>query len=95
MQFKTGDVVVYNDNNRNDINADCLDEMLKRFAARGYRFVSLDKAMGDPAYQTKDNIVTNYGPTWLWRWMKSKGMDVSFNDDPEPPGWVTDLSSQR
>jgi hypothetical protein len=36
----------------NDINADCLDEMLKRFAARGYHFVTLDEAMRDPAYQT-------------------------------------------
>ena len=34
----------------NDLNADCLDEMLRRFAGRGYRFVSLDEAMRDPAY---------------------------------------------
>ena len=75
----------------NDINADCLDEMLLRFAKRGYRFVSLDEAMSDPAYQTKDTYVTKDGPNWLWRWMKSKGMQVSFKDDPEPPTWVTDL----
>ena len=79
----------------NDINADCLDEMLMRFAARGYRFVTLDEAMSDPAYQTKDTYVGKYGPSWLWRWMKSKGMEVSFKDDPEPPNWVTDLYRQR
>ncbi|MGH9940706.1 MAG: polysaccharide deacetylase family protein [Blastocatellia bacterium] len=79
----------------NDINADCLDEMLKRFEARGYRFITLDEAMADPAYQTKDTDVSKGGPTWLWRWMKSLGMNVSFKDDPEPPQWVMDLYNQR
>ena len=79
----------------NDITADCLDEMLRRLAARGYRFVTLDEAMGDPAYQTKDTYVGKHGPTWLWRWMESKGVDskgmkVGGKDDPEPPEWVMD-----
>jgi len=72
----------------NDINADSLEEMTARFSARGYRFVSLDEAMKDPAYQTKDTLVSKYGPTWLWRWMKSKGMNIRAADDPEPPQWV-------
>lgn len=75
----------------NDLNADSLDELLKRFEAHGYRFVSLDVAMADPAYRTRDMLVTKSGPTWLWRWMKSQGMTVSFRADPEPPQWVTDL----
>jgi peptidoglycan/xylan/chitin deacetylase (PgdA/CDA1 family) len=79
----------------NDLNADCLDEMLRRFEARGYKFVSLDEAMTDPAYQTKDTWVGNTGPTWLWRWMKSKGMNVSFAADPDPPKWVMDLYNAR
>ena len=72
----------------NDITADCLDEMLRRFETRGYLFVTLDEAMADPAYATKETFVTDYGPTWLWRWMKSMGKDVSFEGDPEPPEWV-------
>ena len=79
----------------NDINAACLDELLTRFAARGYSFVTLDEAMSDPAYQTKDIYVSKAGPSWLWRWMKSKGMNVSFEDDPDPPRWVMDLFNQR
>jgi peptidoglycan/xylan/chitin deacetylase (PgdA/CDA1 family) len=78
----------------NAINRDCLDEMLARFAGRGYRFITLDEAMSDPAYETKDKYVGKTGPTWLWRWMKSKGMNVSFKDDPEPPQWVTELSNK-
>ncbi|HEX6188120.1 MAG TPA: polysaccharide deacetylase family protein [Pyrinomonadaceae bacterium] len=72
----------------NDITADCLDEMLRRFKTRGYRFVTLDAAMADPAYATKDTLVSSYGPTWLWRWMKSMGKDLTFDGDPEPPEWV-------
>jgi peptidoglycan/xylan/chitin deacetylase (PgdA/CDA1 family) len=79
----------------NDINADCLDELLTRFEARGYSFVTLDQAMKDPAYQTKDTYVGKSGPTWLWRWMKSKGMNLSFAADPEPPQWVFELYNHR
>src|SRR5215510_8656360 len=79
----------------NDINADALDEMLQRFAARGYKFVSLDQVMSDPAYQTKDTFVTQSGPTWLFRWAKSKGMNVDFSADPDPPKWVMDLYNKR
>jgi hypothetical protein len=83
----------------NDITADCLGEMLRRLTARGYCFVTLDEAMSDPAYQTKDIYVGKYGPSWLWRWMESKGMStkgmkVTGKDDPEPPEWVMDLYRQ-
>src|SRR5215211_819438 len=79
----------------NDINTDCLDEMLKRFKVRGYRFVTLDEAMEDSAYQTKDTLVTNYGPMWFVRWAKSKRMKVSFEGAPDPPQWVMDMYRHR
>jgi peptidoglycan/xylan/chitin deacetylase (PgdA/CDA1 family) len=79
----------------NDINADCLDEMLKQFEARGYKFVTLDAAMADPAYQTKDTYISKYGPTWFFRWSKSKGMNLDFKGDPDPAKWVMDLYNQR
>jgi peptidoglycan/xylan/chitin deacetylase (PgdA/CDA1 family) len=69
------------------INADCLNDLLQRLEARGYRFVTLDEAMSDPAYRTRDTLVTKSGPTWLWRWMKSKGMAIGFRGDPDPPEW--------
>ena len=78
----------------NDINADCLDEILTRYKARGYTFVSLDTVMADPA-QTKDTYVTKHGPTWLFRWSQSKGLDVSFRGDPDPPKWVMDLFQNK
>jgi peptidoglycan/xylan/chitin deacetylase (PgdA/CDA1 family) len=75
----------------NDLNADCLDELLTRYERRGYRFVTLEQAMADPAYRTPDTLVTAYGPTWLWRWTRSLGMNASFAGDPEVPAWVMEL----
>jgi peptidoglycan/xylan/chitin deacetylase (PgdA/CDA1 family) len=69
----------------NDITTDSLDEMLTRFEARGYRFITLDAAMKDDAYRTRDTYVGTYGPTWLFRWSRSLGQTISFKDDPDPP----------
>lgn len=79
----------------NDLNADTLDEILRRFSERGYTFVTLDNVMADPAYQTKDTYISKYGPTWLFRWSKSKGMELDFSQDPEVPKWVMDLYNAR
>jgi peptidoglycan/xylan/chitin deacetylase (PgdA/CDA1 family) len=79
----------------NDLNADCLDEILQRLSERGYKFVTLDQVMADPAYETKDTYVNKYGPTWLFRWSKSKGMNLDFSGDPDPPKWVMDLYNSR
>jgi peptidoglycan/xylan/chitin deacetylase (PgdA/CDA1 family) len=79
----------------NDITADTLDDMLERLAQRGYTFVTLDQVMADPAYQTKDTFVTKFGPTWFFRWSKSKGMDLDFGGDADPPKWVMDLYNNR
>ena len=72
----------------NDLNADCLDELLARFAARGYGFITLDAAMSDSAYQSPDTMISKMGPTWLWRWSQSKGLHLSFAADPDPPAWI-------
>ena len=79
----------------NDLNADCLDELLQKLSDRGYKFVTLDKVMSDPAYETKDTYVNKYGPTWLFRWSKSKGMNLDFSGDADPPKWVMDLYNSR
>lgn len=75
----------------NDINADCLDEMLKRLEARGYRFVTLDRALEDNAYQTKDDYIGPNGPSWLHRWTVSLGLKMKLNQEPDPPKWVLDM----
>lgn len=75
----------------NDINADCLDEMLKRLEARGYRFVTLDQALEDKAYQTRDDYIGVNGPSWLHRWTVALGLKMTLDREPDPPKWVLDM----
>jgi peptidoglycan/xylan/chitin deacetylase (PgdA/CDA1 family) len=75
----------------NDIGADTLEDLLSRLEARGYEFITLETAMADAAYQTRDTVVTTFGPSWLWRWTKSKSLTISFAEDPDPPEWVMSL----
>lgn len=75
----------------NDINADCLDQMLRRLEGRGYRFVTLDQALEDNAYQTKDEYIGLNGPSWLHRWTVSLGLKMKLNQEPDPPKWVLDM----
>ncbi|MGI8672175.1 MAG: polysaccharide deacetylase family protein [Luteitalea sp.] len=78
----------------NAITADRLDLLLTRLASRGYRFVTLDEAMTDAAYRTADAHVSRHGPTWLFRWSRSLGQDISFAGEPEPPDWVTEMANR-
>lgn len=74
----------------NEINADCLDEMLDRLAARGYGFVTLDGALDDKAYQTRDDYVGLGLGSWMHRWTVSLGMKMTLDQEPSPPKWVMD-----
>lgn len=74
----------------NEINADYLDEMLKRLQMRGYNFISLEEAVKDTAYETPDKYVSKFGISWLHRWRKSLGMKNLLRDEPDPPKWILD-----
>jgi peptidoglycan/xylan/chitin deacetylase (PgdA/CDA1 family) len=76
----------------NVITAESLERLLSRFEARGYRFITLDEAMADPAYATPDTMVSAHGPTWFWRWARTLGVRLSPEGDPEVPAWVLDAA---
>ncbi|HEX2224136.1 MAG TPA: polysaccharide deacetylase family protein [Thermoanaerobaculia bacterium] len=75
----------------NDLNADSLDALLTRLAARGYRFVSLEQALADPAYSTPDLYVGPWGISWLHRWSAALGLPIRLREEPDPPQWALDL----
>jgi len=75
----------------NDINADCMDEILKRMEARGYAFTTLDRALEDKAYETRDDFVGRMGPSWLHRWTVSLGLKMKLDQEPDPPKWVMEM----
>ena len=76
----------------NDLNADHLDELLTALEKRGYHFITLDRALQDPAYQSKDDYVGKMGISWLHRWKLAKGMPLDYESEPDPPKWVMDLN---
>jgi peptidoglycan/xylan/chitin deacetylase (PgdA/CDA1 family) len=62
------------------LNADHFGEVIAKLRARGYRFISLDDALKDPAYKLADNYVGPVGISWLQRWEITKGGKMR----PEP-----------
>lgn len=78
-----------------EINGDCLEELLTRLKKRGYTFISLDEALRDPAYQNADGYIGEYGPSYLHRWRKAMGKPNLLKDEPDPPKWVEELSAER
>lgn len=69
----------------NAINAACLDRILGRLAARGYRFITLEETMRDVAYGTKNGYEGDYGVSWLHRWRAGLGLESRLRDEPDPP----------
>ena len=72
------------------LNAAAFDRLATRLTARGYRFVSLARALEDPAYGRRDEYFGQAGITWLHRWAITEGKTGAFfAGEPEVPGWVT------
>lgn len=72
----------------NRLNADMLDEVLQIFEKLDYKFVSLQEAQADPAYQTPDTFFTPFGPMWGYRWARELNVKVDGRSEPEVPAWV-------
>jgi peptidoglycan/xylan/chitin deacetylase (PgdA/CDA1 family) len=79
----------------NMINADCLEEMISRLKLRGYSFITLEQALQDKAYSTRDEYVGPAGISWLHRWMIALGRPLDYRDDPDPPKFVYDLYRRK
>ena len=71
----------------NQINLECLDALLAKLEKRGYKFISLDEAMADPAYSTPDLYVGD-GLSWLDRWKLALDLKLDKDEGPEPPDWA-------
>jgi hypothetical protein len=71
----------------NSLNADRFGALLDRLRRRGYAFVSLDRALDDPAYAFPDTYVGGGGITWLHRWVLSAG-GTPLPGEPNPAAFV-------
>jgi peptidoglycan/xylan/chitin deacetylase (PgdA/CDA1 family) len=77
----------------NALNAEYMDELAAMFLKNGYRFISLEEALTDPAYQHEVNVFGRWGISWIDRWAISekRGKDF-FKDEPATPQYVADLA---
>jgi len=76
----------------NELHTDTLEAVLTLFERRGYRFITLDEALADPAYATPDRFIGKYGPSWLHRWRIALGLPPRVMEEPDPPAWVAELA---
>lgn len=77
----------------NELNAEAYAELIAGIKRRGYRFVTLEDAMLDPAYAREDGYHGRYGPSWLHRWAMAEKRPKTFYDgEPVVPKWVMDLA---
>ncbi len=76
----------------NALNADWFGELAGRIAQRGYRFVTLERALEDPAYESEDRYFGPAGITWLHRWALTAGhRGEFFAGEPDVPTFVRDV----
>jgi len=52
----------------NMLNAERFGDLASMFERRGYRFITLDRALEDEAYRSPDTFVGTGGITWIHRW---------------------------
>lgn len=74
----------------NVLNADTLADWAAVLRARGYVFVTLERALADPAYASPDTYVSPNGISWLHRWLFAKTGATRLKEEPDPPPAVMD-----
>ncbi|HET6396924.1 MAG TPA: polysaccharide deacetylase family protein [Pseudoxanthomonas sp.] len=78
----------------NELNAAAYAGLVAGVQRRGYRVVTLDEAMRDPAYARGEGGYTGArGISWLHRWALAEGRPPAFfAGEPTVPRWVLDLA---
>lgn len=73
----------------NELNADNFDALVKVMTDRGYRFITLEEALKDPAYQYPEKYI----PTsdWLGLWSFSQGKRFT---SPAPPEFIQKIYAE-
>ncbi len=89
--YEPPDVMLMHDN---PLNSDTIDDILKLFETRGYKFVTIKTAQSDAAYQTPDTYINTYGPMWGYRWAQELKVKVNGNLETEPPKWILDYGKE-
>jgi len=68
----------------NNLEAEHIGELLDVLRKRGYRFVTLQYALGDDAYSLPNTYVGEHGNGWLEQWAVTRGR-IPTGEPPFPP----------
>jgi peptidoglycan/xylan/chitin deacetylase (PgdA/CDA1 family) len=72
----------------NELEADHLGDVVQLIKKRGYRFITLDDALSDPAYSLPDTYIGEEGTDWLDHWAITRGKPSQGR--PVVPAWLND-----
>jgi len=75
----------------NWLEADHVAEVLDVLRKRGYKFITLEDALSDPAYSLPDDYVGIEGTSWIDHWAITQGHPPM--NTPVFPQWVIDKSN--
>lgn len=79
----------------NRLNADRFGDLAQRFKERGYAFVTLERALQDPAYGTQDRYTGPAGVNWLFRWAQRLGVSFDWRAEPGVQPWIREAFADR
>jgi len=75
-----------------NLEADHIGELMDVLRKRGYRFVTLEDALGDPAYSLPDTYVGEEGTGWIDHWAITQGNIPQ--GAPAFPQWVIEKTKE-
>ena len=75
-----------------NLEADHIGELMNVLRKRGYRFITLEDALGDTAYSLPDDYVGEEGTGWLDHWAITQGKIPQ--GAPVFPQWVMDRTKE-
>jgi peptidoglycan-N-acetylglucosamine deacetylase len=76
----------------NWLEADHIAELLDTLRSRGYKFITLEEALTDPAYSVPDMYVGDDGTNWIEHWAVTRGTPPQHA--PVFPEWVIEVSRE-
>lgn len=77
----------------NKLNADNFDKIAEIILKNGYRFISLDEALTDPAFKHEDEFTGIGGISWIHRWSVTENKpDEFYGTEPEPSSFINELA---
>jgi hypothetical protein len=70
----------------NNLEAEHIGELIELLRKRGYKFITLEEALSDPAYNQPDTFVGEEGGNWIEHWAITRGQPP-MREPAFPAAW--------